>query len=84
MCGIIGIYHKNKDVAGEIYDGLIQVQHRGQDAAGICTWNKEKMSLYKTEPNRYQGCWRSSGGLLPFAGSGRAFASLCRFSTINY
>ena len=47
MCGIVGIYHKNKDVAGEIYDGLIQVQHRGQDAAGICTWDKEKMSLYK-------------------------------------
>ena len=47
MCGIIGIYHKNKNVAGEIYDGLIQVQHRGQDAAGICTWDKKHMSLYK-------------------------------------
>ncbi len=47
MCGIVGIYHKNKNVAGEIYDGLIQVQHRGQDAAGICTWDKKHMSLYK-------------------------------------
>ena len=46
MCGIVGIYHKNKNVAGEIYDGLIQVQHRGQDAAGICTWDKKHMSLY--------------------------------------
>ena len=35
MCGIIGIYHKNKDVAIDIYDALIQVHHRGQDAAGI-------------------------------------------------
>lgn len=47
MCGIVGIYHKNKNVAGEIYDGLIQVQHRGQDAAGICTWDKKHMSLHK-------------------------------------
>ena len=47
MCGIIGIYHKGKDVAGDIYDALIQVQHRGQDAAGIATWDKSKMSLHK-------------------------------------
>ena len=47
MCGIIGIYHKDKNVAGDIYDALIQVQHRGQDAAGIATWDKSKMSLHK-------------------------------------
>ena len=47
MCGIIGIYHKNKNVSGDIYDALIQVQHRGQDAAGIATWDKSKMSLHK-------------------------------------
>jgi|TARA_B110000263_G_scaffold200283_1_gene179517 amidophosphoribosyltransferase len=47
MCGIVGIYHKNKNVAGDIYDALIQVQHRGQDAAGVATWNGSKMSLYK-------------------------------------
>ena len=47
MCGIVGIYHKKNDVAGDIYDALIQVQHRGQDAAGISTWDKSKMSLHK-------------------------------------
>ncbi|MDB9854610.1 amidophosphoribosyltransferase, partial [Candidatus Marinimicrobia bacterium] len=47
MCGIIGIYHKKKNVAGEIYDALIQVQHRGQDAAGISTWDKKRMYLHK-------------------------------------
>ncbi len=47
MCGIVGIYHKNKNVAGDIYDALIQVQHRGQDAAGIATWSGSRMSLYK-------------------------------------
>ena len=47
MCGIVGIYHKDNDVAGDIYDALIQVQHRGQDAAGIATWDDTKMSLHK-------------------------------------
>ena len=39
MCGIIGIF-SHKPVATEIYDGLIHLQHRGQDAAGILTYNK--------------------------------------------
>ena len=47
MCGIVGIYQKKGGVAGDIYDALIQVQHRGQDAAGISTWDRSKMSLYK-------------------------------------
>ncbi len=47
MCGIVGIYHDNENVCGSIYDGLIQVQHRGQDAVGISTWDKTKMYLHK-------------------------------------
>ena len=47
MCGIVGIYHDNENVWGSIYDGLIQVQHRGQDAVGISTWDKTKMYLHK-------------------------------------
>lgn len=39
MCGIIGIF-SHKPVASEIYDGLIHLQHRGQDAAGILTYSK--------------------------------------------
>jgi amidophosphoribosyltransferase len=39
MCGFIGIFGPDGvDVAGEIYEGLIAVQHRGQDAAGITTF----------------------------------------------
>ena len=68
MCGIVGIYHKNKDVAGEIYDGLIQVQHRGQDAAGICAWDGKHMSLYKdlgvvTEVFKTEGSLSLSGNI---------------------
>ena len=47
MCGIVGIYNDNENVCGSIYDGLIQVQHRGQDAVGISTWDKTKMYLHK-------------------------------------
>ena len=47
MCGIVGLYHKKAHVSGDIYDSLIQVQHRGQDAAGISTWDTNKISSHK-------------------------------------
>ena len=47
MCGLVGIYHKKNQVSADIYDGLVQVQHRGQDAAGIATWDKSKMYTHK-------------------------------------
>ena len=34
MCGIIGISAEN-NVAEEIYESLLMLQHRGQDAAGM-------------------------------------------------
>lgn len=38
MCGFIGVYGPDsQDVFPEIYDALLAVQHRGQDAAGIVT-----------------------------------------------
>lgn len=39
MCGIVGIY-SHSPVAAELYDSLIHLQHRGQDAAGILTCNE--------------------------------------------
>ncbi len=38
MCGIVGIYGQDY-VAQDIYDALITLQHRGQDAAGIVTFD---------------------------------------------
>src|SRR5262245_54957748 len=39
MCGFIGVYGPDgADVAPEIYEGLLAIQHRGQDAAGIITF----------------------------------------------
>jgi len=38
MCGIIGIFN-GKYINQQIYDGLIAMQHRGQDAVGMITYN---------------------------------------------
>jgi amidophosphoribosyltransferase len=39
MCGILGIISSG-NVAQEIYDGLLTLQHRGQDSAGIVTFDE--------------------------------------------
>ena len=46
MCGIIGIISQ-KPVAQVIYDGLLVLQHRGQDSAGIVVCDGNKLNLRK-------------------------------------
>lgn len=41
MCGIFGIASRTDDVFAELYDGLLMLQHRGQDASGIVTYDGE-------------------------------------------
>lgn len=46
MCGIIGII-QNTPVVQDLYNGLITLQHRGQDAAGIATYDGGKVHIRK-------------------------------------
>lgn len=46
MCGIVGIVAKNP-VNHDLYDALMVLQHRGQDAAGIVTCEGKKLHLRK-------------------------------------
>jgi amidophosphoribosyltransferase len=40
MCGFLGIAGlKGRDIAPELYEGLIALQHRGQDAAGMLSFD---------------------------------------------
>ena len=47
MCGLVGLYQKEGEALQRIFDGLIQVQHRGQDAGGICTLQSSKINTHK-------------------------------------
>ena len=47
MCGIVGIVGKS-DVNQLLYDALLVLQHRGQDAAGIMTGDAEHLYLRKS------------------------------------
>ena len=46
MCGIVGIASR-APVNQLLYDGLLLLQHRGQDAAGIATLNGNTFNMYK-------------------------------------
>ena len=46
MCGIIGVVGKNP-VNQLLYDGLLVLQHRGQDAAGIVTCDGNTFYMHK-------------------------------------
>ena len=46
MCGIVGIVGA-QNVAGQLYDGLTVLQHRGQDAAGIATADGTRLRVQK-------------------------------------
>lgn len=48
MCGIIGIVSAGTAVNQMLYDGLTMLQHRGQDAAGIATYDEGRLYLRKS------------------------------------
>ena len=46
MCGIVG-FHGPERVVGDMIIGLTALQHRGQDAAGIATFDGDAFHLHK-------------------------------------
>lgn len=46
-CGIVGIYSKSGEVSRKIYYGLYALQHRGQESAGISTYDGGMMFTHK-------------------------------------
>ena len=48
MCGIVGVV-SNAPVNQLIYDSLLLLQHRGQDAAGIVTQRERKFFMHKAK-----------------------------------
>lgn len=46
MCGILGVFARTP-VNQMLYDGLLLLQHRGQDAAGIVTSESKTFHMYK-------------------------------------
>ncbi|UCF76436.1 MAG: amidophosphoribosyltransferase, partial [Betaproteobacteria bacterium] len=47
MCGIVGVVAKDSAVNQLLYDGLLVLQHRGQDAAGIVTAEGATFHMHK-------------------------------------
>jgi len=47
MCGILGILANKGPISNLLYDGLLVLQHRGQDAAGIVVCDEDKLHLRK-------------------------------------
>ncbi len=76
MCGIIGIAAKTP-VNQLLYDGLLLLQHRGQDAAGIVTAAGAKFHMHKG-PGYVRDVFRTRDMR---ALSGRVGIAHCRYPT---
>jgi len=57
MCGIVGIVSSD-DVNQQIYDSLLLLQHRGQDATGIATMEDNIFHIHK-EKGKVQTAYRT-------------------------
>ncbi|MDQ7801149.1 MAG: amidophosphoribosyltransferase [Armatimonadota bacterium] len=46
-CGVFGVIWPGQVVAPLVYLGLLALQHRGQESAGIATWSEAGLHLHK-------------------------------------
>ena len=49
QCGVIGVYSTDREVARIAFFGLFALQHRGQEAAGIATYDGRFAHVHKGE-----------------------------------
>ncbi len=48
MCGVVGIYSDDEDITPQLtYYSLFSLQHRGQESAGIASYNGDNIVVYK-------------------------------------
>ena len=47
MCGVLGIYARERDVARLAYFGLFALQHRGQESAGIAVADGNRLTVLR-------------------------------------
>ena len=48
MCAIVGVHTDKPNACLTLYNAMTVLQHRGQDAAGMATFNKHgKLNIYK-------------------------------------
>ena len=76
MCGILGVVAKTS-VNQLLYDGLLLLQHRGQDAAGIVTSEHKVFHMHKG-PGMVRDVFRTRNMRLLSGGTGIAH---CRYPT---
>ncbi|MEM4390208.1 MAG: amidophosphoribosyltransferase [Candidatus Micrarchaeia archaeon] len=46
-CGVFGIVSSNSHVASTIYDGLLSLQHRGQESCGMATFDGTELRVHR-------------------------------------
>jgi len=46
-CGVVGIVSPGRDVSHLCYDALYALQHRGQESAGMATFNNKQITVVK-------------------------------------
>ncbi len=77
-CGVFGIYDSRKNVVDRIYYGLISLQHRGQEAAGISVYNGGEVITKKAVGLASEGLHQEIKGL-----KGRVGIGHVRYSTVG-
>ena len=46
-CGVVGIMAPGRAVSHLVFDALVALQHRGQESAGMATWDHEGITVFK-------------------------------------